>query len=56
VAYRERNRVERLFAKAKQFRRVAIRYGRLKATFPVFVHRAIGFIRLLKSRYVNTAS
>lgn len=54
VAYRDRNRVERLFAKLKQYRRVATRYDKLKKTFLGFVHLALGFIRLRKSRNVNT--
>jgi transposase len=55
VAYRDRNRVERLFAKLKEFRRVATRYDKLKVTFLGFVHLALGFIRLRKLRNVNTA-
>jgi putative transposase len=31
--YRERNRVERFFNKLKQFRRIATRYDKLRATF-----------------------
>jgi transposase len=54
VAYRERNRIERLFAKLKQFRRVATRYEKLKVTFLGMVHLALGFIRLRKSVNVNT--
>jgi transposase len=54
AAYRERNMVERLFAKLKQFRRVATRYEKLKATFLGLVHLALGFIRLRKSTIVNT--
>jgi transposase len=46
--YRERNRVERLFAKLKQFRRVATRFDKLKQTFLGMVHLALGFIRLKK--------
>lgn len=54
--YRERNRVERLFGKAKQFRRFATRYEKLKATFPGVIHLALGFIRLRKlTTNVNTA-
>jgi transposase len=53
-AYRERNRVERLFAKLKQFRRVATRYEKLKQTFLGVLHLALGFIRLRKSANVNT--
>jgi transposase len=37
-AYRERNRIERLISKLKQFRRVATRYEKLAATFMAFVH------------------
>jgi transposase len=55
VAYRERNRVERLFAKLKGFRRVATRYDKLKATFLGMIHLALGFIRLRRVRNVNTA-
>jgi transposase len=50
VAYRERNRVERLFGKLKQFRRVATRYEKLKRMFMAVVHLAIGFIRLKRLR------
>ncbi len=44
--YRERNRVERLFGKLKQFRRVATRYEKLKATYLGLLHLTLGFIRL----------
>ena len=53
AAYRERNRVERLFAKAKQFRRVATRYEKRKAMYLGVVHLALGFIRLRKLSNVN---
>lgn len=46
--YRGRNKVERLFAKLKQFRRVATRYDKLKKTFLGMIHLALGFIRLKK--------
>ncbi len=52
-AYRERNKVERLFAKLKGFRRVATRYDKLKASYLGFVHLALGFIRLRRSANVN---
>jgi transposase len=53
--YRQRNRVERLFAKAKPFRRVATRYEKLKQTFLGVLHLALGFIRLRKlTTNVNT--
>jgi transposase len=54
AVYRERNRVERLFAKLEGFRRVATRYEKLKVTFLGMVHPALGFIRLRKSVNVNT--
>lgn len=55
AAYRERNRVERLFAKLKEFRRVATRYEKLKETFLGMIHLALGFIRLRAKTNVNTA-
>ena len=55
AAYRGRNKVERLFAKAKQFRRVATRYEKLKAMFLGVVHLALGFIRLRRIANINTA-
>ena len=45
-AYRGRNRVGRLFAKMKEFRRVATRYDKRKRMFLGWVHLALGFIRL----------
>jgi transposase len=53
AAYRDRNKVERLFGKLKQFRRAATRYEKLKATFLGVLHLALGFIRLRKSAIVN---
>jgi len=53
-AYRERNWVERLFAKLKQFRRVATGYDKLKVTFLGFLHLALGFVRLRRLGSVNT--
>jgi transposase len=53
--YRERNRVERLFGKAKQFRRVATRYDKLKVTYLGLLHLVFGFIRLRRVSNVNTA-
>jgi hypothetical protein len=52
--YRERNRVERLIGKAKQFRRIATRYDKLKATYLGFLHLVLGFISLRKRTNVNT--
>ena len=42
--YRERNRVERLVGKLKQFRRVATRYDKLAATFLSFVQLVAAFV------------
>ena len=55
IGYKERNRVERLFAKLKQFRRIATRYEKLKVTYLGLLHLTLGFIRLRKQRNVNTA-
>ncbi len=52
--YRERNRVERLLGKAKQFRRIATRYEKLKVTYLGLLHLTLGFIRLRKAGNVNT--
>ncbi len=54
IGYTERNRVERLFGTAKQFRRFATRYEKLKATFLGVVHLALGFVRLRRASIVNT--
>jgi transposase len=54
-AYRERNMIERLFGKLKEFRRVATRYEKLKQTFLGIIHLALGFIRLKRTAKVNTA-
>jgi transposase len=51
--YRERNRVERLFGKLKQFRRVATRYEKLKVTYLGLLHLTLGFIRLRRQTNVN---
>ena len=52
--YKERNRVERLFAKAKQFRRIATRYEKLKQTYLGLLHLVLGFICVRKRTNVNT--
>jgi transposase len=51
--YRERNKIERLFSKLKQFRRVATRYEKLKETFRGMVHLVLGFIGLRGRSNVN---
>ena len=53
AAYRERNRVERLFAKLKEFRRVATRYEKLKQTFLGMIHLVLGFISIKAKTNVN---
>jgi transposase len=45
-AYRQRNAVERLVGRLKQFRRVATRYDKLAGTFRGFLHLALTIIRL----------
>jgi transposase len=38
--YKERNHIERLFAKLKQFRRIATRYDKTDSAFMGFIHLA----------------
>lgn len=52
--YRERNRVERLFGKAKQFRRFATRYEKRKRMFLGVVHLVFSFLRLRRLRNDHT--
>jgi transposase len=44
--YRERNKVERLIGKLKQFRRVATRYEKLDITFLAMLHLAAAFVMI----------
>ena len=44
--YRERHRVERLFAKLKQCRRIATRYDKTARNFLAFLHLAAAMILL----------
>ncbi len=54
--YKERNRVERAFSKAKQFRRFATRYEKLRERFLGLVRLVFGFIHVKKiALSVNTA-
>ena len=46
--------MERLIGKTKQFRRIATRYDKLKATYLGFLHLVLGFISLRKRTNVNT--
>lgn len=55
AAYRERNRVERLIGRLKEFRRVATRYDKRKRMFLGWLHLILGFIRLRARTNVNTA-
>jgi len=55
AAYSQRNRIERLFAKIKEFRRVATRYEKLKETFVGLLHLVFGFVRLRTINNVNRA-
>lgn len=54
-AYRERNRIERLFARLKEFRRVATRYEKLRQTFLGMIHLVLAFISLRAATNVNRA-
>lgn len=44
--YRDRNLIERFFARLKRFRRIATRYDKLASSFQSFVHLACAFIWL----------
>ncbi len=56
ATYKQRSRVERSFGKAKQFRRFATRYEKLKEVFLGLVRLVFGFIHVKKiARSVNTA-
>jgi transposase len=37
ILYKERNKIERMFGKLKQFRRIATRYDKLRASYLSFV-------------------
>lgn len=50
-AYKERNKVERLVNKMKQFRRIATRYEKLKDSFLSLIHLVASFIKI--RRIVN---
>lgn len=53
--YKQRNKVERGFAKAKQFRRLATRYDKLRGVFLGLVRLVFGFIHIKKiALSVNT--
>jgi transposase len=44
--YRQRNRVERLFNKLKQFRRIATRYDKLDLAFLAFIHLTAALVMI----------
>lgn len=44
--YKNRNLVERFFARLKQFRRIATRYEKLAARFSSFIHLMAAYIWL----------
>lgn len=53
--YKERNRMERAFGKAKQFRRFATRYEKLRDVYLGVVRLVFGFIHVRRlTRTVNT--
>jgi transposase len=54
-AYKQRNRVERAFGKAEQFRGFATRYEKLKEVYLGLVRLIFGFIHVRRrARTVNT--
>jgi len=54
-SYKQRNRIERAFFKAKQFRRFATRYEKLRVVYLSLVRLVFGFIHVKKvARTVNT--
>ena len=55
VAYRERNRIERLFGRMKEFRRIATRYDKRKRMFLGWLHLVLGFICFRAKNTVNRA-
>lgn len=46
ATYRQRNKVERLFNRLKQFRRVATRYDKLDETFLAFIHLTAALVMI----------
>ncbi len=53
--YRERNKVERLFRKSKQFQRFATPYEKRESMFRCVINMVFGFLRLRKLTNLNTA-
>jgi transposase len=54
-AYAERNKIERLIGKLKEFRRIVTRYGTLKETFLGIIQLALAFICFKASLVVERA-
>jgi transposase len=54
-AYAERNKIERLIGKLKEFRRIATRYDKLKETFLGIIQLALAYICLNTNLIVNRA-
>jgi len=52
-AYKDRNRVERMFNRIKQFRRIATRYDKTAASYMGFM--ALAAAKLWMPTYVNRA-
>ncbi|MBG6229937.1 transposase [Labrenzia sp. EL_208] len=50
-AYKDRNRIERMFNKVKQFRRIATRYDKTKRSFAAFLNLAA--VRIWLRDFVN---
>lgn len=50
-AYKDRNRIERMFNRIKQFRRIATRYDKTKLSFQAFL--TIAAIRIWLPAFVN---
>jgi transposase len=52
-AYKDRNRIERMFNRLKQFRRIATRYDKTRLSFESFLNLAAEMIRM--PSFVNRA-
>ena len=52
-AYKDRNRIERMFSRLKQFRRIATRYDKTKLAYAAFL--ALAAIHIWLPTFVNTA-
>lgn len=52
-AYKDRNRIERMFNRLKQFRRIATRYDKTRLSYESFLNLAAAMIWL--SAFVNAA-